>query len=122
MAENKQYITQPQMGGNIMVSEEVFATISANAIADVEGVAGFSGKPGTEIHEVVSKKAWGKSLKVVIGEEDELYIDCSIVVAYNNSVVAVAKAVQEAVTSALESVASVTVAAVNVNIAGINRK
>ena len=122
MAENKQYIIQPQDNGNVMISEEVIATITANAVADVEGIGGLSVKPGADIHELVSKKAWGKSLKIVIGDDDVVYIDCNIIVAYGQSVVGVAKAVQEAVTGALESMAGVTVASVNVNVCGINRK
>ncbi len=122
MAENKQYITQAQTGGNLMISEEVIVTIAANAVADVEGVGGLSTKPGTDVHELVSKKAWGKSIKVTIGEADEIYIDCNIIVAYGQSVVTVANAVQEAVTAALESMAGVTVASVNVNVSGISRK
>ena len=38
MAENKQYITQIQEGGTIMISEDVIATIVAHALAEVEGV------------------------------------------------------------------------------------
>ena len=122
MAENKQYITQPQTGGNVMISEDVIATIVANAVAEVEGVNGLSVKPGSDIHEIISKKAWGKSLKVVIGEDDVVYIDCNVVIGYGQSVVAVAKAIQENVTSALESMTGVTVANVNVNVCGITRK
>ena len=122
MAENKQYITQAQNGGKVMISEEVIVTIAANAVADVEGVGGLSVKPGNDVHELVSKKAWGKSIKIVIGENDEIYVDCNIIVAYGQSVVTVAKTVQEAVTAALESMAGVTVASVNVNVSGINRK
>ena len=122
MAENKQYITQPQAGGSVMISEDVIATIVALAVADVDGVVGLSVKPSADIAELVSKKAWGKSLKVVIGEDDLVYIDCNLIVGYGHSVVAVAKAVQEAVTGALESMASVTVASVNVNVCGIDRK
>ncbi len=122
MAENKQYITQSQNGGNVMISEDVIATIVANAVAEVEGVVALSVKPSGDIREVVSKKAWGKSLKIVIGDTDEVYIDCNVVIAYGQSVVAVAKAVQESVTASLESTAGVTVATVNVNVSGIGRK
>ena len=122
MAENKQYIIQPQDNGNVMISEEVIATIAANAVADVDGIGGLSVKPGADVHELVSKKAWGKSLKIVIGEKDEVYIDCNIVVAYGQSVVGVAKAVQEAVTGSLESMAGVTVQGVNINVVGVARK
>ncbi|MBR2888765.1 MAG: Asp23/Gls24 family envelope stress response protein [Oscillospiraceae bacterium] len=122
MAENKQYITQPQMGGNVMISEDVISTIVALAVADVDGVVGLSVKPNADVAELVSKKAWGKSLKVVIGDDDVVYVDCNLIIGYGQSVVAVAKAVQESVTGALESMAGVTVASVNVNVCGINRK
>ncbi len=122
MAENKQYITQAQANGSVMISEDVIATIAANAVAEVEGVSGFSVKPAADIHELVTKRAWGKSLKIDIGENDEIYIDCNVTICYGQSVVAVAKAVQENVTGALESMAGVTVASVNVNVCGIDRK
>ena len=38
MAENKQYITQAQSNGTVMISEDVIATIITNAVAEVEGV------------------------------------------------------------------------------------
>ena len=122
MAENKQYITQPQRGGNVMISEDVISTIVALAVADVDGVVGLSVKPNADVNELVSKKAWGKSLKVVIGEDDVVYVDCNLIIGYGQSVVAVANAVQESVTASLESMAGVTVASVNVNVCGINRK
>ena len=122
MAENKQYITQVQKNGSVMIAEEVIATIAAHAIGDVEGINTIGGKPDVGISEIIAKKNWGKGLKITIGQDNEVYIDCNVVINYGQSVVAVAKAVQEAVASAIESVAGVTVAAVNVNICGIARQ
>lgn len=122
MAENKQYVTQSQENGSVMISEDVIATIVSHAVSEVEGVIGLSVKPGADIAEMIGKKNWGKGLKITIGENEELYIDCNITVAYGQSVVNVAKAVQEAATGALESMAGVTVASVNVNICGIVRQ
>ena len=122
MAENKQYITQVQENGTVMISEDVIATIVANAVAEVEGVVGLSVKPGSDIAEMIGKKNWGKGMKITIGENDELYIDCNVNVGYGQSVVSVAKSVQDAVTNALVSVAGVTVAAVNINVCGIIRQ
>lgn len=119
MAENKTYITQVLENGTVMISEDVIATIVNHTINEVEGVSGLSTKPGADIAEMIGKKNWGKGLKITIGESDELYIDSNIVVNYGQSVVSVAKAVQEAVTSALESMTGVKVAAVNVNVCGI---
>ena len=122
MAENKQYIAQSQENGSVMISEDVIATIVAHAVEEVEGVVGLNVKPGADIIDLIGKKNWGKGLKITIGAEDELDIDCNITVAYGQSVVAVAKAVQEAVTTALESMAGVTIASVNVNVCGIVRQ
>ena len=122
MAENKQYIMQVQTNGNVMISEDVIATIVEHAVNEVEGLVGLSTKPGADIADLIGKKHWGKGLKITIGDEDELYIDCNVIIAYGQSVVSVAKAVQEAVTGALESMTGVKVASVNVNVCGIVRQ
>ncbi len=115
MAEYKQYITQIQENGNVMISEDVIATIVEHTLAEVEGVI----KGGAE---VVGKKSWGKGLRIAIAEDNTLTIGCNIIVGYGESVIDVAKAVQSSVTNAVESVTGCTVADVNVNVCGIIRK
>ena len=122
MADNKQYITQVQDSGTVLISEDVIATIVVHAVEEVEGVVGLNAKPGADIAEMIGKKNWGKGMKITIGEEAALSIDCNITVAYGQSVVGVAKAVQDSVTNALESMAGVKIAAVNVNVCGIVRQ
>ena len=122
MADNKQYITRFQDNGSIMISEDVIVTIVTQAIKDVEGVVGMSVKPGADIADMIGKKSWGKGMKVSIGEDNEINVDCNVIVSYGYSVVTVAQAVQEAVTSALESMTGTKVAAVNVNVCGIVRQ
>lgn len=120
MAENKQYITKIQDNGTIMISEDVLSTIILNTIHDVEGVAGISTKPGADIVDMIGKKGWGKGIKINIAEDDALSVDCNVIMTYGQSVVTVAAAIQEAVTSALESTTGVTVTSVNVNVCGIS--
>ena len=115
MAENKQYITQIQEGGNVMISEDVVATIVEHTLTEVEGVV----KGGSE---VVGKKSWGKGLRISIAEDNSVSIGCNVIVSYGESVVDVAKSVQDAVTNAVESVTGVTVTDVHVNVCGIARK
>ena len=122
MAESKQYITQIQEGGCILISEDVIASIVANAINEVEGIVGLSVKPGADIADMIGKKNWGKGMKITIGEDDALSIDCNVNVGYGQSVVTVAKSVQDAVTAAVESTAGVKVSAINVNVCGIIRQ
>ena len=112
MAENKQYITQAQENGSVMISEDVISTIVENAVVDVEGVVGLSTKPGADIAEIIGKKSWGKGLKINISEAEELAIDCNAVIAYG----------QEAVTGAVESMTGIKVSGVNVNVCGIVRQ
>ena len=111
MAENK-YITQTQENGSVLIAEEVLVNIISLAVADVEG-AQLSGKPG---------KNWGKGIKVTITEHNELHVDCNVTIYYGSSVMAVAKNIQENVTSALENSTGVQVLGVNVNVCGIIRK
>ena len=122
MAETKQYITQIQENGNVMISEDVIGTIVAHAVSEVEGVIGLSTKPGADIAELIGKKNWGKGMKVAIAEDDSLAIDCNVVVAYGQNIVSAAAAVQQAVSGAVESMAGVKVASVNVNICEIVRQ
>ena len=122
MAENKQYIMQSQEFGLVMISEDVVSTIVTNALTEIDGVAGMAAKPGTDIVDLIGKKHWGKGIKVIISENNELTVDCNVLISYGASVITVAKNVQTAVAAALESTTGAKVLAVNVNICGIVRK
>lgn len=115
MAESRQYITQQQENGSVMISEDVIATIVEHTLTEVDGVV----KGGAD---VVGKKSWGKGMRIAIAEDNTLSIGCNVIVRFGESVVDVAKAVQEAITNAVESVTGVRVTDVNVNICGIVRK
>ena len=122
MAENKQYVTIQRENGSLMISEDVIATIVSHAISEVDGVCGLSVKPASDIVEMIGKKIMGKGIKITIGEEDELYVDCNVNVVYGQNIVTVAQAAQEAITNALLATAALKVAAVNVNVCGIVRQ
>ena len=122
MADNKQYITQKQDRGNVLISEDVISIIIQNAVKDVEGVVDLSVKPGSDIADKIGKKTWGKGIKITVAEDNSLSIDCNINIGYGQNVVAIAKTVQEAINSALESVMGVKVTSINVNVCGIIRQ
>ena len=121
MAEYKQYITQIQENGNVMISEDVVCTIATHALAEVEGVAGFSAKPGADIIELFGKKHAGKGLKVLIAEDNSLTVHCNVMIKYGHSIVDVAAAIQNGIRNSLESMTGAKVAAVDVNVCGIVR-
>ena len=122
MAENKQYITQQQEHGRVMISEEVVATIALHSLSDIEGFAGLSTKPGADVLELIGKRNWGKGVKITVTDQETLMVECNILVCYGQSVVTVAKNVQTAVAAALESTTGAKVEGVNVNVCGIIRK
>ncbi len=120
MADNKQYIIQAQENGTLQISEDVIAAIATHALSEVEGVASVATKLGADIVELIGKK--GKGIKITIGEDDSLTVDCSITVIYGQSVVDVANAAQQAVSTAISSMAGVNITAVNINVCGIARQ
>ncbi len=122
MAEYKQYITQTEENGNVLISEDVVGAIVGHAVDEVEGAAGIYVKPGNEVADLIGVKNWGKGLKILIAEDNTVTIDVDILINYGYSVVDVADNVQTAVASAVESMTGVKVNAVNVNVCGISRK
>ena len=122
MADYKEYITQIQENGNVMISEDVVANIVAHAMTEVEGIGSLGSKPGVTILDFATKKTWSKGLKVIIAEDNSVSIDCTLMVSFGYSVVDVAAAVQQAVISNVESMTGVKVTNINVNVCGIVQK
>lgn len=122
MAYNKQYIPQVQDNGAILISEDVVATIVSHAVMEVRGVVGLSTKSVGEVADRSVKKKWNKGIRIIIRKDGSLVIDCNVIVAYGQSIVAIAEAAQKAIINAVQSVTGVTAVGVNVNICGIVRK
>ncbi|MBO5892129.1 MAG: Asp23/Gls24 family envelope stress response protein [Oscillospiraceae bacterium] len=122
MAENKQYINNVQDNGSVLISEDVICAIVENAVKEIEGVAGLCARPGADIAEKIGKKRLSKGMKIHIAEDNSVTVECNISVYYGQSVVSIAKVVQEAINAALVSSAAVDVTAINVNVCGIVRQ
>lgn len=122
MAENKQYVTRVQKDGAIMISEDVIGTIVAHALKEVDGVIGLNNKLSPEIADFIGAGNWAKGVRIKLEDDNEIAIDCNIIVAYGSCIVNVAKAAQEAIVSAVEAFSAVKVSAVNVNVCGVVRK
>lgn len=122
MAESKQYITHVQENGSVMISEDVIAKIVLQSLKDIDGYVSAGVKPGMDIIDLIGKKNWGKGVKVDIGEDNQLCVECNVIIAYGYSVMTVATAIQEAAVSALASMTGVENISVNVNICGIARQ
>ena len=118
MSENKEYLTKIEDSGSINISEEVVASIASIALSEVEGVAGLAAGVGTELAEKFGRKSTSKGVKLSITDE-EIRIDCFIMVKYGYAIQDVAAAVQESVSNAVESMTGLKVTVVNVSVVGI---
>ena len=101
MPEN--YITCQDEKGSINISEDVVAAMV---------------RAGTELAELLGIKSAAKGIKVQI-VDGTMTVDTIITVRYGCSVVAVARAVQESVTSAVESMTGIGKPIVNVHVSGV---
>ncbi len=118
MSENEKYISRSDEMGNIHISTEVLAVIAAAAVLEVEGVGGMAAGLGTDMAELVGRKVVAKGVRLSMADE-QVCIDLSILVKYGFAVPDVAKAVQEAVMSAVENTSGLPVTCVNVTVAGV---
>lgn len=120
MAEYKQYITQVLENGNLMISEDVIAAIIEETVAEIDGIGSLAVKPVSEFADLIGMN-WGKGMKITIGEDNSVAIDCNVLIKFGHSVIDVATAAQQAITAAVESTTGIKVSNVNVNVCGIAR-
>ena len=106
MAENKEYITQQENTGSILISEDVVASIATAAALETEGDL----KP--------SRKMSAKGV-VIEPEDDGLRITLYVMIRYGYVLAEVAGKVQKTVLAALQDMTGFTIRSVNVMIGGI---
>ena len=121
MSENKGYMTLPEEGGSIHISEAVIAAIAVGAVRDVEGISGMMTGMGGTVSELVNKKNAVKGLKGVKIDMtgDTLTLDLYVTVQYGAAIPEVAENVQKAVISSVEAMTGCTVGTVNVHVGGV---
>lgn len=118
MSENEKYISHAEEMGNIHISQDVLAVIAAAAATEVEGVGGLAASLSSEMSELVGRKVQSKGVRLSM-EEDQVMIDLSVLVKYGHAVPEVARAVQDAVMSAVENTSGLSVNCVNVTVTGV---
>lgn len=118
MSESKNYMKKEQEDGSIQISEDVIAAITAAAVKDVEAVCALSGNFGNDIASILGMKNPGKGVKLVM-TENNVAVECNIIVKYGQNIVDTAKAVQKNIIKAVEEMTGIQVDLVNVNICGI---
>ena len=115
-------MVNPQENGCVMIAEDGSSKIVLQALADVDGFVSVGIKAGMDIIELIGRKNWGKSLKITIDEDNQLCIDCNVIIAYGSNVMDVATSIQKAAVSALTSMTGIEKISINVNVCGIARQ
>ena len=118
MNDSKEYLVQPLENGNVMISEEVIASIAALSVREVEGVYGLSVTPTLDLSNIIGKKNLRKGIRVTIDGED-VEISCNLVVKLGSAVMDVAAKVQQAIVEAVAGMTGVRPKCVNVNVCGV---
>lgn len=118
MGEGKEYVSRADELGNIHISEEVLAVIAAAATLEVDGVGGLAANLGTDLAELLGKKALSRGIRLEVAEEN-IIVDVNILVKYGYTIPEVSRAVQSAVMSSIEATSGLTVEAVNINVGGV---
>ena len=112
MPEN--YITCQDEKGIIHISEDVVLSMVRAAVSEVDGVAGLASSAGTELADLLGLKSASKGVKVQI-----INVDTIVTVRYGCNAIAVAEAVQNAVTTAVQDMTGMGKPVVNVHISGV---
>ncbi len=117
--EEKNLNTNIDKDGNIAISNDVIATISAIAAKSIDGVAGMVNSLTGGFAELLGKKNPSKGVKVAINDRD-VKIEMFVVVDYGVKIPDVAWEIQGKVKNEVEAMTGLNVVAVNVNIEGVD--
>ena len=104
--------------GSVSISEEVLAVIAAAAAVDVEGVSSLGSGLSSDVTTAANRQALTRGVRLAV-EDERITVDLSILVRYGYVVTDVAKAVQDAVFSAVENTSGLSVCCVNVAVVGV---
>ena len=116
MSEN--YVSHADKLGNIHISEEVLAAITAAAALEVDGVYSLAANLGSDIAELLGKKNLTKGIHIQV-EEEQVSVVLSVPMTYGHTIPDVGHAIQENIKTAIESMTGMAVGNVNVTVAGI---
>ncbi len=120
--ENNAYtIKNEKEGGEVLIANDVIATIACVAATEVEGVAAMSGNITNEIIGKLGVKNASKGAKIDL-DNGEVRAELSITMQYGYSIPKVCAQVQERVAAAIRNMTGLEVVEVNLHIVGVNIK
>ena len=104
--------------GEVQISNDVLAVISAMAAMEVDGVVAMAGNITAELVSKLGMKKLSKGVRVDV-VDNTVMVDLSIILGINENIVTISKKVQDKVKTTVENMTGMEVANVNVNIASV---
>ena len=105
--------------GEVMIADDVIATIAGLAATEVEGVSAMQGNATNELVGKLGMKNLTKGVRIKVTEAG-VAADLSVQMRYGYSIPKTCKAIQEKVNAAIENMVGLTVTVVNVHIVGVD--
>ena len=105
--------------GEVMIADDVIATIAGLAATEVEGVSAMQGNVTNELVGKLGMKNLTKGVRIKVTEAG-VTADLSIQMRYGYSIPKTCKAIQEKVKAAIENMVGLSVVVVNVHIVGVD--
>ena len=105
--------------GEVMIADDVIATIAGLAATEVEGVAAMQGNITKELVGKLGMKNLTKGIRISL-DENGVSVDLSVMMRYGYSIPKTCKAIQEKVKAAIENMVGLSVEVINVHIVGVD--
>lgn len=105
--------------GEVMIADDVIATIAGLAATEVEGVSAMQGNVTNELVGKLGMKNLTKGVRIKVTEAG-VAVELSIQMRYGYSIPKTCKTIQEKVKAAIENMVGLSVEVVNVHIVGVD--
>lgn len=112
--------TQNKVVGDVKISEDVLATISAQAASGVQGVHAMASTLTSNIKDIIGLKNGSKGVNVTLEEGNQVVVTLNITISYGHKIQETAEAVQVAVMKAISDMTGYGIRSVNVNVLNVD--
>lgn len=112
--------TQNKAFGDVKISEDVLATIAAEAASGVQGVSAMASTIAANIKDMIGLKNGSKGVSVVLDAEGQVTVTLNITISYGVKIQETALEVQNEVMKAITDMTGYAIRAVNVNVLNVD--
>ena len=112
--------TQNKAIGDVKISEDVLATIAAEAAGTVQGVHAMASTLTSNIKGIIGLKNGSKGVEVILSEDNQVTVTLNITISYGFKIQETAEEVQVTVMKAIADMSGYGIKAVNVNVLNVD--